>query len=463
MRQSVIDQKTAGERGTVTAAMEIEKRNLRNAALSAMGALCGGPISATTESGASLQFDVRRMLAWIEAIFNSGSDRMNVIGRRGLKNLIVHNQEYPYLLEHCISRCYLAEVPKMLESYFSAVTDVLLEHPDYPTAFWKLLGLCLFMLGNDQSAVRSRAAHLLKALEERQPQPRSSKIQDFDISISDKTKAVYKLAQFEISKRLAKQHTELAFHIFSEFTYFFKEQQAGAQRNVIAVILPWIQAVELQVDPNGGPIAQSYVLLANLLEITIKSSAALHNEVQALWQALATGPHPGNVRLVLDFIMSLCLERREQNFVEYAKQIVVFLASTNSTPGNRVIEFLLLQITPKAMVPNEKRDAIPPLRTSTCFPTAQNFRKRCPSGRSKPASLSASCLLSCLWTSWWHPSASPPTASRSCCRWSWFSGTITRHLFRSRPARCWCTSSMSLSSQTSTTTRRQPPGIGLRP
>ena len=359
MRQSLIDQQNVGERGTLTAAMEIEKRNLRTAALSAMAALCGGPISVTTESGASLHFDVRRMLAWIEAIFNSGSDRMNVIGRRALKNLIIHNQEYPYLLEHCITRCYLAEIPKVLESYFTVVTEVLLERSDYPCPFWKLLGLCLFTLGNDQSEIRSKSAHVLRAVEERQ-QARSSKIQDFDISISDKTKAVYKLAQFEISKRLAKQHTELAFHIFSEFTFFFKDIQPAAQRNVVAVILPWIQSIELNVDPNGGPIAQSYVLLANLLEITIKSSAALHNEVQALWQALATGPHPGNVRLILDFIMSLCLERREQNFVEYAKQIVVFLASTNSTPGNKVVEFLLMQITPKAMVPNEKREAVPP-------------------------------------------------------------------------------------------------------
>ncbi|KAK4640404.1 Cell morphogenesis protein PAG1 [Podospora bellae-mahoneyi] len=360
MRKSVIDQKAVGERGTVTAAMEIEKRNLRTAALSAMASLCGGPISLTTDGSSSRQFDVRRMLAWIEAIFNSGSDRMNVIGRRALKNLIVHNQEFVYLLEHCISRCYLAEVPKVLESYFTVVTEVILEHPENPCPFWKLLGLCLFMLGNDQSKIRSKAAHLLRALEERQPQPKSSKLQDFDISISDKTKAVYKLAQFEISKRLAKRHTELAFHIFSEFTFYFKEQQGSAQRNIVAVILPWVQSVELKVDPNGGPIAQSYVLLANLLELTIKSSAALHNEVQALWQALATGPHPGNVRLILDFIMSLCLERREQNFVEYAKQIVVFLASTSITPGNKVVEFLLSQITPKTMVPNEKREASPP-------------------------------------------------------------------------------------------------------
>ncbi|PNH56744.1 hypothetical protein VD0002_g9769 [Verticillium dahliae] len=361
MRQSLIDQQSHGERGTVTAAMEIEKRNLRTAALSAMAALCGGPMSITTESGATLQFDLRRMLAWIEAIFNSGSDRMNVIGRRALQNLITHNQEYPYLLEQgCIARCYLSDVPKVLESYFAVVTQVLLEYPDYPSPFWKLLSLCLFTLGNDESEIRSKSARVLRALEERQQPARSSKIQDYDISISDKTKAVYKNAQFEISKRLSKQHTELAFHIFSEFTLYFKDLQPASQRNVVAVLLPWIQSIELKVDPNGGPIAESYVLLANLLEITIKSSGALHNEVQALWQALATGPYPGNVRLILDFIISICLERREQNFVEYAKQIVVFLASTTSTPGIKVVEFLLMQITPKAMVPNEKKEVASP-------------------------------------------------------------------------------------------------------
>ncbi|KAI0018378.1 cell morphogenesis N-terminal-domain-containing protein [Xylariomycetidae sp. FL0641] len=380
MRQSLIDQQSLGERQTVTAAMEIEKRNLRTAALSAMAALCAGPVSVTTESGVVLLFDVRRMLAWVEAIFNSGSDRINVIGRRALKNLIVYNQEYPYLLEHCIARCYLTDVPKVLESYFAVITEVLLEHIDYPSPFWRLLGLCLFTLGNDQSEIRSKSSRVLRALEERQQVARGSKIQDFDISVSDKTKAIYKLAQFEISKRLAKQHPELAFHIFSEFTLYFKSLQPGAQRNAVAVILPWIQTIELKVDPNGGPIAQSYVLLANLLEVTIKSSAALHNEVQALWQALATGPHPGNVRLVLDFIIALCLERREQNFVEYAKQIVVFLSSTPSTPGIKVVEFLLMQISPKAMVPNEKREAVPPPPDTNQLPYCADLSEALPVG-----------------------------------------------------------------------------------
>lgn len=380
MRRSMIDQQNMGERSTASAAMEIEKRNLRTAALSAMAALCAGPISVTTESGVSLQFDVRRMLAWVEAIFSNGNDRMKLIGRMALKNLIVYNQEFFYLLEHCISRCYLTDIPKVLESYFTVVTEVLLEYPDYPSPFWKLLGLCLFTLGNDQSEIRIKSAQVLQTIEERHLQAKASKIQDFDISISDKTKAVYKLAQYKISERLSKQHAELAFYLFSEFTLYFKDLHPLNQRSVIAVILPWIQSVELIVDPNGGPTGQSYVLLANLLELTIKSSAALHNEVQALWQALATGPYPGNVRLVLDFIMSLCLERREQNFVEYAKQIVVFLASTNSNPGHKVVEFLLLQITPKAMVPNEKRETAPPPPDIVHFPYCADLNDALPVG-----------------------------------------------------------------------------------
>ncbi|KAI9851925.1 MAG: Cell morphogenesis protein PAG1 [Thelocarpon superellum] len=376
MRQSMMEQqKDLGDKGTVTAAMEIEKRNLKTAALSAMATLCGGPVSVTTERKGNLQFDVRRMLSWINAIFSTPSDRLHAIGRRALKNLIVQNDEHPYLLERSIQMCYLSEAPKALESYFDVVSSVLLEHPAYPLAFYKVLGAGLFTLGNEKSEIRSKSAHLLRTLEERLQ--KSSRIQDYDISISDKTTAVYKLAQFEMSRRLAKQHSEVAFLIFSEFSVYFKSLEAHHQRNMVAAILPWIQAVELQVDPNGGPTAPSYMLLANLFEITINSSGLLHNEVQALWQALATGPHGGNVQLVLNFIISLCLDKREQNFVDYAKQIVVFMSSTPA--GLKVVEFLLLKITPKAMV-QEKRAPIGPPPDAVALPYVADLTLALPVG-----------------------------------------------------------------------------------
>lgn len=344
-----------GELRNTAAAMEIEKKNLRAAALSAMASLCAGPISITTESGSVLQFDVSRMLLWVEIIFNTVSDKWHAIGRRALKNLIIHNQEHSYLMERSIEMCYITERPNIIESYIEVVSQVLFEYPDYPLRFWRILGAVLVTLGNEKREIRMKSAKLLRKLEERQQ--KNSRLQDFDISISDKTTAVYKLAQFEISKRLASQHSDLAFTIFSEFSLHFRNLQPDSQRNMVAAILPWVQTMELQVDPNGGPTAKSYMLLANLFEITIRCSTVLPNQVQALWQALATGPHGGNVQLVLDFIISICLERKEQNFVEYAKQMVVFLSGTPA--GSKVIEFFMLQVVPKNMV-QERKDLTPP-------------------------------------------------------------------------------------------------------
>lgn len=361
MRRSILERdQEYGSKGIVTAAMEIEKRDLRTAALSSMATLCGGPVSITTDSKAHLQFDVLRMLSWIDTIFDTPSDKTHAIGRRALKNLIVHNKEHTYFVGRSIEMCYMAKSPKALESYFEVVTQVIMEKEDFAPPFWKVLCAGLYTLGNENNHLRMKSARLLKDLEEQQLN-KNSKLQELDISISDKTIAVYKRAQFEMSQRLAQNHPELAFHVFSEFSRFFKELQPDHQRNMVAAMLPWVQTIELQLDPNGGPTATSYMLLVNLFEITVRCGTNLHNEIQALWQALATGPHAGNVQLVLDFMITVCLDKKEQNFVDYAKQIVVYLAGTPA--GSKVVEFLLLQITPKAMVQDKDKPAmlaIPP-------------------------------------------------------------------------------------------------------
>lgn len=335
------------DRINANAATEKERNNLKVAALSAMATLCAGPISIVTDSHAVLSFNVQRMLSWIDGIFSTSNQKMHTIGRRALKLLLTNNPEHLVLVEHAIEQCYRTESSVALESYFGVVSDLLIQQPDYPLPFWKILSIIVLTLGNENREIRMKSAHLIRTLDERQQ--KSSNLQDFDISISDKTRAVYKLAQFEYSKRLSKANSDIAFLIFSEFSLHYKSARNDHQRNMVVAILPWVQTLELQVDPGtGGPTAISYMLLANMFEITICSSNAMHNEVQALWQALATGPHAGNVQLILDFIIYLSLDRRDQNFVEYAKQIVVYLSSTPA--GSRVLEFFLLQLTPKNMV-----------------------------------------------------------------------------------------------------------------
>ncbi|KAI9668013.1 MAG: Cell morphogenesis protein PAG1 [Bathelium mastoideum] len=393
MRRSVLLQEQAiGNKGYAQAAFEIEKRDLRTSALSAMASLCGGPLTIMTDSKVKMSFDVSRILQWIEVIFVTPSDRIHAIGRRALKNLILHNQQHRFLMERAIRMCYKAASPKALGSYFEVVTEILIEKKDPSIDFWSMACVGLYTLGNEHSDIRMKSARLLRTLEERQQ--RSSRLQDLDISVSDKTIAVYKHAQHEISCRLAKQHAHLAFHVFSEFSSLFKEfdaDQADDKRNVISAMLPWVQTLHLQLDPNGGPTAASYMVLVNLFEITVLCGNSFHSEIRALWQALATGPHGGNVQLVMDFIISLCLDKKEQNFVDYAKQIVVFLSNTPA--GVKVIEFLLLQISPNAMV---VQDSTHPFREppDTGLPYRADIKAILPLGRNQTGfSLCQLCLI----------------------------------------------------------------------
>ncbi|GAB1728342.1 hypothetical protein NU195Hw_g2736t1 [Hortaea werneckii] len=390
LRRSLLDrEQDLRSRGIINSAIEKEKNELQTAALSAMAALCAGPLNFVADNKILMQFDVRRMLSWISAIFEAPSDRTHAIGRRALQNLIVHNLDQPSLMAQTMRMCYIARSPKALTSYFEVVTKVLIENTIVTTPFWKILCAGLYTLGNEDSNIRMKSARLLRNLEERQG--KTSKLQDLDISVSDKTTAVYKLAQFEVSRRLAKQHPELAFHVFSEFSAYFNELQPDHQRNMVSGMLPWIQTIELQLDPNGGPTPTSYMLLVNLFEITVKISITMHNEIQALWQALATGPYAGNVQLVLDFIIRICLDRKEHNFVIYAKQIVVFLSKTPA--GARVIEYLLLQICPKTMV-QERREPLQAPTDTANLPYIADLAVVLPSGaKQNGLSLGQLCMI----------------------------------------------------------------------
>ena len=302
-----------------------------------------------TEKGEALSFDTRRMLSWIDRIFGSDVDKVHAIGQRALYNLVLNNRSTTSLLERSIEQCFNPFRHRILESHFSVLTKVLNSFEDYQLPFWKVLGALIFVLGNDKGEVRVQSARLLQLLERRRDE--NSGIQDFDINISDRTTAVYKQAAYDISARLSRTHQELTFHIFSLFCKHFRSVDKDVQRQMVFSILPWVQVIELQIDTNDKPTPQSSMVLANLLEITFKTSSLLHNEVQALWQALATG-HPGNVQLVLDFVISLCSERKDQAVVFYAKQVIVYMA--HGAAGAKVVEFLLLKITPKNMVFSHK-------------------------------------------------------------------------------------------------------------
>lgn len=364
-------QTEVGDKSTIAK----EKISLRTAALSAMATLCAGPVSVITEHNTLLQFNLSRMLAWIDSVFTSREHKLHEIGQRALRNLIIHNANTNIFIEHAVQCCYGIKGLVALENCFKVIADVLMQQPQFPMDNIKVLGAVMFTLGHDSRDIRIRSARLLRFLDEREQ--KSSNLRHFDIRVSDKTRAVYKTAQFDYCRHLAQTHPDLAYHIFSEFCFQFRAVAPDIQRSMIASVLPWLQMLELQLIPEANtPTQLSYMLLVNLIEMTIRFGTSMHNEVEALWKALVT-TYRGNVQLILDFIVNLSLDRREQNFVYCAKQIVVYLSNTEA--GSRIFEHLLLQLAAKNM-PNDKRSFDKPLPDVSQLPYVANLDTILPMG-----------------------------------------------------------------------------------
>jgi hypothetical protein len=311
---------------------------------------------------------VDELFRWIESIFATPSDRTHRIGRRALKNILLHNQKTT-LLNNAFRLCYVYESSaKATQSYFSVVCEVLKDVPEYLDGIWKIMTLCLFKLGDENADVRLQAAKLMRRVYQ------ISRVQDFEVSISDKTVAVYKRAQFQLSKTLSTEYTDLAVYVFSELTMFFNLTQGKAQRDILHALLPWIQQIDLTLEPGGELSPSSYMVLLNLYEITVKFSSKIHSEIQAVWQSLATAPWMGNVQVILDFIVHQSLERREQTFVEYGKQIVVFLSETPT--GAKLVEALIMFLQPKLMTINLREPS--PIPDVSLFPYVADLKKCVP-------------------------------------------------------------------------------------
>ncbi|KAK9465367.1 cell morphogenesis N-terminal-domain-containing protein [Lipomyces arxii] len=353
MRKSGLEQcRDTADQGVLMASIEVEKSRLELAALNAMASILEGSLAETIENhgaqAAVMSFDVRAIFTWTHSIFQSGSEKLHPIGRKAIISMLKSNRDFNDIFSKVITFCY-SEVPgpKANESYFFAVADLLIEDPSYPCDVRQPLALGLFKIGDEKLDVRVKAAELLRAVESRYFGKCS--VKEYEISISDRTTAVYKRAQFNLSNRFATEYEEFKYVILSELTMFFGVVAPALRRDMLAILIPWISTVELQLDSNGkDPSPSAYMVMTNLFDITVRFSSKIQNEIEALWVTLASGRHLGNVRAILDFLINSSVEKHDPAFVEYGKQIVVYLASTPA--GAKLVEALVAYIQPTSML-----------------------------------------------------------------------------------------------------------------
>ncbi|KAF9999884.1 Cell morphogenesis protein PAG1, partial [Modicella reniformis] len=333
-----------------------EKFDLELAALRAMASLCQGPISNPTPSQRSdrrTSFNIEEVFKWIESVFCSPDERRHAIAQNALGALLLHNQDRSELLEDALHQCYAGDMSqKFIQGHFTALVDIILRVETYPCHVNQMLSLALFKCGDSNIQIRILAIKLLKVIEARHFSEACAG--EYEIGIINRLPTIYRQAQYVLSVRLAQDHLEQTNHLLSEAMMRFDLVRPAWRGEMLYYIAPWLGNVELVVDEEDELSTTSFVVLTNLFFLTVKYGDDHVKEIESLWVQLVAGDNFANIRPIIVFLLDLSLEKRNPEFVHPAKKVIVFLGRTPSC--SRMVDILISEISPKAMVPKLKQE-----------------------------------------------------------------------------------------------------------
>ncbi|KAF9908249.1 Cell morphogenesis protein PAG1 [Linnemannia zychae] len=334
-----------------------EKFDLEMAALRAMASLCQGPINNMSPNQRPDRpracFNIEEVFRWIESVFRSPDERLHTIAQSALEALLIHNQDRVDLLEDALNQCYAGDMSqKFIQGHFTALVDIILRIESYPCQVHQMLSLALFKCGDSNIHIRTLAIKLLKVVEARYLTDTCAG--EYEIGIVNKLPTIYRQAQYVLSARLAQDQAEQTYSLLSEAMMRFDLVRTVWRGEMLYYIAPWLGNVELVVDEDDELSLTSFVVLTNLFYLTVKYGDDHVKEVENLWVQLVAGDNFANIRPIIVFLLDLGLEKRNPEFVHPAKKVIVFLGRTSAC--SRMVDFLVGEISPRAMVPKLKQE-----------------------------------------------------------------------------------------------------------
>ncbi|OWB63506.1 hypothetical protein B5S29_g4490 [[Candida] boidinii] len=333
------------------ASLELQRRQLQLSAISCMATLCSSPISTPNEDktpNPSNSFDITGVLSWIDSLFGANNDKINTLGRKALLDILLVNTENEVIVSEIFKKCYTHD--PALENYFITLSEAFVQGANFKYSVYRSLALALFSSGSDNINVRNAAASLLKFTEMKFYN--TEKTTSFIDGICCRSRVIYKRTLFQLSSHFATAHPEEKYTMISELTMLFHVVGSSPRRDILAVLLPWVQTVELNLSEDHPNRVNSLMVLYNFFEITLKFSHKIQNEVEALWVALGNGNSGNNVREIYNFIVDTSLEMKSPAFIECARQVIVSLASVPTSIS--LIDTLISNLEPKSTIPTDK-------------------------------------------------------------------------------------------------------------
>lgn len=326
------------------ASLEIQKHQLQLNSISCISSLFGCSIFENNDS-----FDLGSIFGWLDSLFKTHNEQISRLARDALLDILLVNGNASQMLELIIKKCYTHD--SALGNYFITLTDALTKGVNFEYEIYLLLSLALFSSGSDNYNVRSSAAVLLEFIEKKFYN--TNNVVNYVDGVCCRSRIIYKRTVFQLSTYFATSHPEEKFRMISELTMLFNLVGSIPRRDLVAVLLPWVQTVDLNLEVDSEDRNNYLVVLSNFFNITMKYSHKIQNELEALWVALGTGniEKGEGVKTIYDYIIANSLSLKNLSFIECSRQVIV---SISTVPGKfNLIDSLISNIEPKSMIPFE--------------------------------------------------------------------------------------------------------------
>uniref|UniRef100_A0A3Q1IQT3 Furry homolog b (Drosophila) n=1 Tax=Anabas testudineus TaxID=64144 RepID=A0A3Q1IQT3_ANATE len=344
-------------------------------ALKAMSAvLCCGPVF----DNVGLSTD-GYLYKWLDNILACHDIRVHRLGCEVVILLLELNPDQINLFNWAVDRCFTGSY-QLASGCFKAIATVC-GNRNYPCDLVTLLNLVLFKASDTSREIYEISMQLMQVLESKLCAYSKRMVEQKPGNILYGTHGplppLYSVNLSQLSIQLASMYPELTLPLFSEVSQRFPTTHSNGRQIMLSYLLPWLSNIELvdtgllppasspctpEEEPRGqgqglspslrgngwGSLQATSLVLNNLMFMTAKYGDEVPGpEIENAWNALVSNERWGNnLRITLQFLISLCGVSSDTTLLPYIKKVVIYLCRNNTIQTMEELLFELQQTDP---------------------------------------------------------------------------------------------------------------------
>lgn len=263
--------------------------------------------------------------------------------------MLLHNESHDTLVRKAVDHCFSEpERATSGRSFFVVLAEVVMDKETFDLPLHQTICLALVKLGHPDMDMRRKAFTLLNTITRRHVPDLG--LNDFEIGIGSPLPAIYLRAQRDISAYLASRFQAMKAAMLSEYTLRLPAIDQARRATTLGLLPEWLRDFNLlqAADQDEFPYP-TYLVLSNLLFLTVKYGDGHNFEIQDIWSSLAGDSQPMNGNAIIKFLIEQALKRRSPQFVIHAKRVISCLSHT--IIGPQMFDELCGFIEPASMIP----------------------------------------------------------------------------------------------------------------